>query len=159
MPRPRPQSAWTLRGVAHTFEYARCHRETSVTAGTIVHGSKLVLTVCVWAACLMAIHSNGISALQLQKQLGIEGQNLTPELKKQIGAKAKKGVVITNILPDSPAALAGLRRGDVIVEANRKAVADTEQLREALKKGENKGNLLVVERQGTTFYVALEGKG
>ena len=95
----------------------------------------------------------------LQKQLGIEGQNLTPELKKQIGAKAKKGVVITNILPDSPAALAGLRRGDVIVEANRKAVADTEQLREALKKGENKGNLLVVERQGTTFYVALEGKG
>ena len=95
----------------------------------------------------------------LQKQLGIEGQNLTPELKKQIGAKAKKGVVITNILPDSPAALAGLRRGDVIVEANRKAVADTEQLREALKKEENKGNLLVVERQGTTFYVALEGKG
>ena len=63
--------AWTLRGVAHTFEFARCHRQTSVTAGTIVHGSKLALTVCVWAACLVATHSNGISALQLQKQLGI----------------------------------------------------------------------------------------
>ncbi|MCE2452737.1 MAG: DegQ family serine endoprotease [Nitrospinae bacterium] len=95
----------------------------------------------------------------LQKQLGIEGQNLTPELRKRIGAKAKKGVVISNILPDSPAALAGLRRGDVIIEANRKAIADTKQLREALKKGEDKGNLLVIERQGTTFYVALEGKG
>ena len=95
----------------------------------------------------------------LQKQLGIEGQNLTAELKKQIGAKAEKGVVISKVLPDSPAALAGLRRGDVIVEANRKAIADTEQLREALKKGEDKGNLLVIERQGTTFYVALEGKG
>lgn len=95
----------------------------------------------------------------LQKQLGIEGQNLTPELKKQIGAKAEQGVVISRILPDSPAALAGLRRGDVIIEANRKAIADTDQLREALKKGGNKGNLLVVDRQGTTFYVALEGKG
>ena len=96
----------------------------------------------------------------LQKQLGIEGQNLTPELKKQIGAKAKQGRRHhQTYCPTVPAALAGLRRGDVIVEANRKAVADTEQLREALKKGENKGNLLVVERQGTTFYVALEGKG
>ena len=95
----------------------------------------------------------------LQKKLGIEGQNLTPELGKQIGAKAKKGVVISNVLPDSPAALAGLRRGDVIVEANRKSIADTKQLRDALKKGENTGNLLVIERRGTTFYVALEGKG
>ena len=56
----------------------------------------------------------------LQKQLGIEGQKLTPEVKKQIGSKANTGVVITNILPDSPAAEAGLRRGDIIVEANRK---------------------------------------
>lgn len=95
----------------------------------------------------------------LQRKLGIEAQNMTPEIRKQIGAKAKKGVVISNVLPDSPAEMAGLRRGDVILEANHKAVANTEQLREALKKGENKGNLLVVERRGTTFYVALEGKG
>ncbi|MDE0331579.1 MAG: DegQ family serine endoprotease [Nitrospinae bacterium] len=95
----------------------------------------------------------------LQKKLGIEGQNLTPEIRKKIGVKSKNGVVISNVLPDSPAAIAGLRRGDVIVEANRKTISNTEQLREALKKGENKGNLLVIERQGTTFYVALEGKG
>ena len=95
----------------------------------------------------------------LQKKLGIEGQNLTPEIRKQIGAKAKKGVVISNVLPGTPAAAAGLRRGDIIVEANRKAVADTEALRAALKKGENKGNLLVIERRGSTLYVALEGKG
>ena len=95
----------------------------------------------------------------LQKQLGIEGQNLTEEIRKQVGAKAKNGVVITSILPDSPAAAAGLRRGDVIIEANRKPVTDTEELRESLKEGKNKGNLLVIERQGSTFYVALEGKG
>ena len=55
----------------HTFECARCHRQTSVTAGTILHGSKLALTVWFWAAYLMATHSNGIAALQLQNQLGI----------------------------------------------------------------------------------------
>ena len=55
---------WALRGKAHTFECARCHRQTSVTAGTILHGSKLALTIWFWAAYLMATHSNGISALQ-----------------------------------------------------------------------------------------------
>ena len=50
---------------------AGCRRQTSVTAGTILHASKLPLTVWFWAAYLMATHSNGISALQLQKQLGI----------------------------------------------------------------------------------------
>ena len=42
-----------------------------MTAGTILHGSKLALTVWFWAAYLMATHSNGIAALQLQNQLGI----------------------------------------------------------------------------------------
>ncbi len=63
--------SWTLRGKPHTFECARCHRQTSVTAGTILHASKLDLTIWFWAAYLMATHSNGIAALQLQKQLGL----------------------------------------------------------------------------------------
>ena len=62
---------WALRGKVYTFECAGCRRQTSATAGTILHASKLPLTVWFWAAYLMATHSNGISALQLQKQLGI----------------------------------------------------------------------------------------
>jgi transposase-like protein len=42
-----------------------------VTAGTIMHHSKLALTTWFWAAYLMATHSNGISALQLQRQLAL----------------------------------------------------------------------------------------
>ena len=64
------EKGWALRRKAHTFECAGCRRQTSVTAGTILHASKLPLTVWFWAAYLMATHSNGISALQLQKQLG-----------------------------------------------------------------------------------------
>jgi len=62
---------WALAGKAFTVECAGCRRQTSVTAGTVMHGSKLPLTVWFLAAYLMATHSNGISALQLQKQLGL----------------------------------------------------------------------------------------
>ena len=59
------------RGKAFTYECAACGRQTSVTAGTIMHGSKLPLTVWFWAVYLMATHSNGISALQLQRLLAL----------------------------------------------------------------------------------------
>ena len=62
---------WALTTKDWTHECAACHRQTSVTAGTVLHGSKLKLTVWFWAAYLMATHSNGISALQLQQQLGL----------------------------------------------------------------------------------------
>ena len=53
------------------WECAGCGKQTSVTAGTIMHHSKLPLTTWFWAAYLMATHSNGISALQLQHQLAL----------------------------------------------------------------------------------------
>src|SRR4029077_16124332 len=63
--------AWLLKAKAFTYECAACGRQTSVTAGTIMHASKLPLTRWFWAAFLMATHSNGISAVQLQSQLGL----------------------------------------------------------------------------------------
>ena len=63
--------AWLLKTKAFTYECADCGRQTSVTAGTIMHASKLPLTVWFWAAFLMTTHSNGISALQLQNQLAL----------------------------------------------------------------------------------------
>jgi hypothetical protein len=63
--------AWLLQTKTFTNECADCGRQTSVTAGTIMHASKLPLTIWFWAAFLMATHSNGISALQLQNQLGL----------------------------------------------------------------------------------------
>src|SRR5512144_98635 len=62
---------WELATKAFTWECASCRRQTSVTAGTVMHASKLPLTVWFWAAYLMATHSNGIAALQLQGQLGL----------------------------------------------------------------------------------------
>ena len=63
--------AWELDTKAWTWECTQCHRQTSVTAGTVTHGSKLPLTVWFWASYLMATHSNGISARQMGRQLGL----------------------------------------------------------------------------------------
>ena len=63
--------AASLKSRAHTYECLGCGRQTSITAGTVMHRSKLPLTVWFWAAPLMATHSNGMSALQFEAQLGI----------------------------------------------------------------------------------------
>ena len=63
--------AWGFQTKPWTWECAGCGKQTSVTAGTIMHHSKLALTTWFWAAYLMATNSNGISALQLQHQLGL----------------------------------------------------------------------------------------
>src|ERR1700685_355395 len=53
------------------YQCLDCGRQTSVTAGTIMHRSKLPLTAWFWAADLMTTHSNGMSARQLEDQLGV----------------------------------------------------------------------------------------
>lgn len=63
--------AYELKSRAWVRACADCGRQTSVTAGTVLHRTKLPLTVWFWAAHLMATHSNGISALQLSSQLSI----------------------------------------------------------------------------------------
>jgi len=48
-----------------------CGYDTSVTAGTILHRTRTPLTQWFWAAYLVTTHTPGLSALQLQRQLGI----------------------------------------------------------------------------------------
>ena len=109
------EKGWALRRKAHTFECAGCRRQTSVTAGTILHASKLPLTVWFWAAYLMATHSNGISALQLQKQLGIGflPQRLAarPQAARQHGRPRAQPVV----------GLGGNRRGQPSIPDQRRS--------------------------------------
>ena len=54
-----------------TLQCQACRRETSVTAGTVMHRSHLPLKVWFTAAWLVATHRNGISARQLWLQLGL----------------------------------------------------------------------------------------
>src|SRR5215211_4423814 len=64
------RQAWVLER-RHLWECADCHRQTSVTAGTVMHGTRTPLRTWFWAAYLVATHHPGISAKQLQRQLGL----------------------------------------------------------------------------------------
>ena len=48
-----------------------CRHDTSVTAGTVLHRTRVPLTQWFWAAYLVSTQTPGFSALQLQRQLGL----------------------------------------------------------------------------------------
>ena len=62
---------WRLGRKVLTLQCRACRRETSVTAGTVMHRSHLPLRVWFTAAWLVATHRNGMSARQLGLQLGL----------------------------------------------------------------------------------------
>src|SRR4051794_19478588 len=62
---------WRLGRKVLTLRCKACRRETSVTAGTVMHRSHLPLKVWFAAAWLVATHRNGMSARQLWLQLGL----------------------------------------------------------------------------------------
>src|SRR3954453_14244397 len=62
---------WRLGRKVLTLQCRACRRETSVTAGTVMHRSHLPLKVWFTAAWLVATHRNGMSARQLWPQLGL----------------------------------------------------------------------------------------
>lgn len=60
--------------------------------------------------------------------IGVEPADLSPELMETFGVKARKGVLITGVLQNGPAAQAGVRPGDVVVEVGGKDVANVSEL-------------------------------
>lgn len=60
--------------------------------------------------------------------IGISPLNLTPTLAQGLGLSRDSGVLIEDVEPDSPAAQAGLRPGDLLVTLNGKPLRDTRQI-------------------------------
>jgi serine protease Do len=92
-----------------------------------------------------------------QKQIGVTVQNITPEIARALGLKNTSGAAITQVEPGSPAADAGLQRGDVIKEVNRKMVKNADeciQNIEQAKKG-NDSILLLVQRNENSMYIVV----
>ncbi|MBL9083229.1 MAG: trypsin-like peptidase domain-containing protein [Planctomycetales bacterium] len=60
--------------------------------------------------------------------LGVGLDNLTAEQMKELGVEQTGGVLVKRVLPNSPAALGGLRVGDVILQWDGKPIADAMEL-------------------------------
>ena len=92
--------------------------------------------------------------------IGVEPQDLSPELAETFGIAAGRGVIITGVLQNGPAAQAGVRPGDVITEVAGRSVANVAELLSAvaaLKPGEPAA-LAVTRRDGSLSLSVTPGR-
>jgi serine protease Do len=89
--------------------------------------------------------------------LGVLMQELTPEIARQLGLPDARGAVVLGVLPDSPAARAGLRERDVIRTFQGRVVTDIYLLRELLAQTDlNTKVELGIVREGREMKVVAE---
>jgi serine protease Do len=96
----------------------------------------------------------------VQKTLGLNLSNMTDDLRSRYKIKESvKGVVITGVDAQSPAADKRLNAGDVIVEVSQEQVASTADLQKRVdqlkKEGRKSALLLVANAEGELRFVAL----
>jgi serine protease Do len=90
-------------------------------------------------------------------KIGLGLQTLTPDVASSLGLdRGTRGAVITEVLPGSPAAEAGLRPGDVIVEVDRKPVGSSDDAVNGLRAPQKSGHLLRIRGAGGTRFVTVK---
>ena len=90
-------------------------------------------------------------------KLGVKLAPLSPEMAREMKLEAgEKGVVVAEVVPDSPAERAGLQRGDLIVEVGKEKVGKPDQVVAAVSKLKA-GQVVVlrVKRGGGALYVPV----
>jgi serine protease Do len=87
---------------------------------------------------------------------GLVVQNITPDIAKHLNLKDKKGVIVTDVQPGSPAQNADIRSGDMIKEIARRPVRNLADFKESMKKANIKeGIVLLITRENATFYAVM----
>jgi len=74
------------------WQCAACRYQVSLTSGTILHNTRTPLTLWFWAAYLMTTDKRGISALLLQRQLGLRRYETAWNGAQQVPASAIMGM-------------------------------------------------------------------
>jgi serine protease Do len=89
-------------------------------------------------------------------KLGVTLQPVTPALARQYGTGSEtEGLVIIEIDPAGAAAEAGVAKGDMILEVNRRSVKTAEEVEAALQQAANRPVLLLISRRGTVTYLTV----
>jgi len=88
---------------------------------------------------------------------GLGVQDITPEIARRLELESTRGVIVSQVAPGSPAAEAGLQRGDVVRSANQKRISSTEEFMRIVRQAEDKGRLVLqVQRGDQSFYTVLK---
>lgn len=92
-------------------------------------------------------------------KLGLQVQDLTPDLARSLNLESDKGVVVSQVTPGSAAEEAGIRRGDVILEAAGEEVTSSKVFRRIAKKhSKDTPLLLLVRRRNMTIFLTLKSE-
>jgi serine protease Do len=94
---------------------------------------------------------------QEKPKLGVTVRDITPEIAKNLGLTENSGVVITQVQDYSPAADAGLKPGDVILEMDHAGIPNVDTFNKKIQEYK-KGDiiLLLVKRQDSTLFLTLK---
>lgn len=88
--------------------------------------------------------------------IGVRVTRLTWDLRQELDAKSRRGVVITDVIEDSPADEAGLKQDDIIVRFDRKRIRSEDDLIKKVRNCEpGKKVKLEIERLGKNQTLAL----
>ncbi len=89
-------------------------------------------------------------------RLGLALADLDAETAAALETRVKQGVVVRQVQKGSPAAAAGIQRGDVIFQMNRRAVKDVQQFQKLVAAIKEQEVLqLLLDRHGSTVFVVL----
>ncbi|MEW6380526.1 MAG: DegQ family serine endoprotease [bacterium] len=94
----------------------------------------------------------------VETELGMSLQNITPELADHFDLSETTGVLVTNVTPGSAADRANIRRGDIIMEANRQKVTDVSEFQKIAKKNRKTLLLLIKREDDHLLYTAIKEK-
>jgi len=98
-------------------------------------------------------------ASNFSEKFGLSFQELTPELAKQLGYEDETGVVVGDVEPDSPAASAGIKPGQLIQEVNRQRVENLQDVKAVIEQSADSKRLLLRVKSGRfSQYVVLVAK-
>jgi serine protease Do len=131
---------------------------TTVTIELVRDGTTKKLTVTIGEQPENFGKPGSIGDDSLQK-MGLTLQDLTTDLAKQFNYAEDQGVLIADVEPDSPAAMAALKAGQLIEEVNKKRVRNLKQLKKVLEESKNGDQVLLRVRAGDySQYVVLQAK-
>lgn len=90
--------------------------------------------------------------------LGVEIMPVDPVIAEQLDVPAGKGVLVNSVVPGSPAQVAGLERGDVIVALNSRTVKDVNSLREIMEEFEPGDRVRIIRsgKKDLTYALLVE---
>jgi len=88
-----------------------------------------------------------------EEEMGLFVQNITPEIGQQFNLDSTEGVIIVDVNPGSPAFTSGARRGQIIIEVNRKEIKNLDDYKKVVKniKGGDVVTLLIRDGKSTRY--------